>query len=132
MKSSDGSAKCDLVFGGEPATAYGVVFEIDPGELPILDRYEDAGSCYDRGSITVLAGNRSLEVLTYLAASIDDDLAPYDWYRNWVVAGAREHELPEDYVREQLDVPAVPDPSAARGDRERNALLEALRATGPR
>jgi hypothetical protein len=131
-KSKDGSAKCDLVFVGEPVTAYGVVFDIDPLELPILDRCEGAGSGYDQGSIRVLVGDRSLEALTYLASSIDDDLAPYDWYRNWVVAGAREHGLPDDYIREQLDVSAVPDPNAERDHRECTLLLEALRAAEPR
>ena len=28
----------------------------------------------------------------------DPSLTPYDWYKAFVLAGAREHGLPQDYV----------------------------------
>ena len=33
-------------------------------------------------------------------ARIDAALRPFDWYKDYVVRGAREHGLPADYIRE--------------------------------
>ena len=125
-RSVDGSAKCDLVLVGEPAMAYGVLFDIDPHQQAILDRFEGVGGGYHPTSVAVLVQGRSLEALTYIAddTHVVEGLPPYDWYRDLVVAGAREHGLPDIYIGEQLDVAAVPDPDAARERREREALDE--------
>ncbi len=122
----DLSAKCDLVLVGGPATAYGVLFDIDPEQQTILDQFESVGYGYHPASVTALVHGRALEALTYLAddTHLVDGLLPYDWYRDLVVAGAREHGLPDAYIDEQLDVPALPDLDAARSRREREALDE--------
>jgi hypothetical protein len=120
----DLSAKCDLVFVGGDATAFGVIFAIDPAEQAVLDRFENVGAGYHRTSITVLVDDRPLEALTYLAddTHVVEGLRPYDWYRDLVVAGAREHGLPGSYIDAHLDVPASPDPDGERSRREREAL----------
>jgi gamma-glutamylcyclotransferase len=124
--SVDGSAKCDLVHAGGSAAAFGVLYDIDDEQQAILDRFEGVGDGYHRASVTVLVDGRPQEALTYLAddTHLVEALAPYDWYRDLVVAGAREHGLPGAYIGEQLDVPAAPDPDAARDRREREALGE--------
>ena len=44
---------------------------------------------------------RTLEVQIYLALAPGDvALAPFDWYRDHCLAGAREHALPEHVVDE--------------------------------
>jgi hypothetical protein len=125
-RSVDLSAKCDLVLVGGAATAYGVLFDIDAEQQTILDRFESVGDGYHPASVTALVRGRALEALTYLAddTHLVEGLLPYDWYRDLVVAGAREHGLPDAYIAEQLDVPALPDPDAARSRREREALGE--------
>jgi hypothetical protein len=127
--SVDGSAKCDLVHVGEPSTAYGVVYDIEPEQQAILDCFEGVGGGYHLASVTVQVQGRLLDVLTYLAddTHLVAGLLPYDWYRDLVVAGARQHGLPDAYVGEQLDVPASPDPDATRSRREREALDEGRR-----
>ena len=53
---------------------------------------------------------------------IDDRLLPYRWYLAFVVAGAREHGLPESYVRTIAGVEARTDPSRERRRRNRRIL----------
>ena len=31
--------------------------------------------------------------------AIDDSLRPYTWYKDFVVDGAKEHDLPEAYIK---------------------------------
>jgi hypothetical protein len=122
--SVDGSAKCDLVRVGGGAVAYGVVFEVDPGDMAGLDRAERAGYGYHRAELTAEVEGGQVQVAAYLAdeSHVVRGPAPYDWYRDLVVAGAREHGLPEAYVRAQLDVAAVADPDAGRARHERAVL----------
>ena len=122
--SVDGSAKCDLVRVAESSMAYGVLYDIEPVQRKILDRYEGVGAGYHPVFVTVETHGRLLEALTYLAddTHLVDGLLPYDWYRDLVVAGAREHGLPDAYVEEQLEVSALPDPDATRSRRGREAL----------
>jgi gamma-glutamylcyclotransferase len=81
----------------------GVVFELDDVELSQLDRFEGAGKGYDRVErfrVRTDDETGKLEAFTYIARDsfLDPDLKPYDWYLRLVVAGAREHALPEEYV----------------------------------
>ncbi len=62
-----------------------------------------------------------MNVVLYSATSTDSALKPYTWYRELVVAGAREHGLPHEYVQSLQVAAAVEDP-----DRERHAHNMAL------
>jgi len=42
-------------------------------------------------------------------ALLDDSLRPYDWYKALVLAGAREHKLPEEYIQQIENVHVVQD-----------------------
>ena len=101
-RSTDRSGKCDAWFTGEPTDiVWGVVFEISPGERPRLDAYEGIGRGYVEKMATVIdaAGNRH-PVFLYAAqdSHIDPELRPYSWYKRFVVEGARQHHLPENYI----------------------------------
>ena len=123
-RSQDGSGKCNLVRSKESgATVHGVVFEIDPSEKQQLDEVEGLG--YRCEDLKVRIGAEVLTVYTYLAEArfLDDSLLPYGWYRDLVVAGAREHGLPEDYVEKLLAVQVRTDPNTKR-DAENRRLLD--------
>lgn len=62
--------------------------------------------------------------MTYMAGDryIDPACLPFDWYRDLVVAGAREHGLPPTYVEELALTPAAPDPDATRAGPARRLL----------
>ena len=57
----------------------------------------------------------------YVATNKQPGLQPYDWYKQHVVVGAREANLPEDYVRKIEAVIAVNGPDLTRTERELRA-----------
>jgi gamma-glutamylcyclotransferase len=51
--------------------------------------------------------------------SIDNTLSPYSWYKRFVVEGARQHNLPADYIARIEAIRAIEDPDARRDTRNR-------------
>ena len=115
--SRDGSAKCDLE-PFEPQTVWGVIYCLDADERQYLDQAEGEG--YRAVDVTVAAREGFIDVLTYRAKPdwLIDGL-PYDWYRDLVVAGAREHDLPEPYTAGIGAMDAATDPDSERAKRKR-------------
>lgn len=89
--------------------------EIDPADKEILDKYEDYGKGYlDKVVDIELETGQILKVLTYYAIKIDSELKPYSWYLDFVLAGAREHGLPEYYIQNLEQIKSIPDPVVDR------------------
>lgn len=127
-RSKDGSGKCDIVpSDAADACVFGVLYEIAAHEKTELDRAEGLGAGYEEVEIEVLRGNRRVTAKAYKATATDSTLRPYTWYRALVIAGAKEHELPDPYVAGLESVPADEDENRARHD-ERIALIEGVRA----
>lgn len=128
----DGSAKCDIVeTSNENDTVWGVVFEIDPGEKPGLDRAEGLGNGYEEKAVELTApsGNR-VRAFTYYATEIDESLVPYTWYTEHVLTGARENRLPADYIASIEQVESIQDPDRERHARELSIYRRARAADG--
>ena len=108
----DGSAKCDLArrLGKD---AYGVVYDISMDDKERLDRIEGVGQGY-RVEQLVLPRFGSVAVYLADAAYIDAQLKPYDWYRAFVLSGARFHGFPAAYIEEIKATPFRIDPDSAR------------------
>jgi hypothetical protein len=49
---------------------------------------------------------------------VHPSVRPYDWYREYVLRGARYHGLPSACLRRIESVTAIPDPDPERGPRE--------------
>lgn len=126
-RSSDESGKCDIpTTENNSDVVHGVLFDVPDGQRSDLDKAEGVGHGYEAGPIKVLDSTSSLVPATaYFATAnaIDPELIPYDWYHCLVVAGARQHRLPDDYVSSVVAVRSVPDPKP-----ERKTRLEALQA----
>jgi hypothetical protein len=95
-----------------------------------LDKAEGAGKGYDRINdfqVHVDDSPKPLSVVTYVAdpAFIDPNLKPYDWYWKLIVAGARQHELPPQYMEAIEAMPSIIDPKP-----DRRSRLEALKLLG--
>ena len=124
-QSSDGSAKGNAFHTGNPEDAvYGVLFHIDGREKAALDMAEAVGKGYAELAVTVSdgAGNRH-EAFMYVAehSAVDDQLFPYTWYKRFVVEGARQHALPDDYLSQIEAMTDIEDPDRNRA--RRNAVI---------
>jgi len=128
-RSKDGSAKCNAFRTAEPTDAViAAVYEIPTNEKPALDDAEGLGSGYHEEIVRVLsAKGEEVVVCTYIADAsfIDDILQPYSWYKDFVLAGAEEHQLPPEYVESRIRaVQAIRDPDPQR-EQARRAEIKA-------
>lgn len=115
-RSVDGSGKCDIVAASTPeARVLGVLYEIASQEKPALDRAEGLGNGYGEIEVEVISEGSPVRAKAYQATTTQQDLKPYSWYRELVVAGAKEHGLPAAYIA-QLEMA----PAKADQDRERH------------
>lgn len=122
-RSKDGSGKCSIEeTGRREEFVWGVLYALDREDKKKLDEFEGLGRGYGERIVTVLAGGGSLRVWAYYATSIDMNVRPYDWYRDLVVAGAREHGFPPEYIESLEAVPTIKDPDGKRAARERQLL----------
>ncbi|WP_180899321.1 gamma-glutamylcyclotransferase family protein [Martelella soudanensis] len=120
----EGSGKATIVERAA-SRVFGVVFTLDPRELDLLDAFEGKGKGYDRidnCALRLLKNDATVSACTYKAppAFCDPALIPFDWYHALVIAGARQHGLPEDYVARLAAAPRRAD-----SDRFRPTALEA-------
>ena len=111
----DGSGKCSLVVGG--SGVYVAIFDIANAEQEILDGIEGVGQGYEHHVIDVDGFGGCL---TYIATpdAIDDSLLPMDWYREYVLRGARYHDFPDHYVANLENHRTVRDHDEARALKE--------------
>lgn len=121
----DGSGKCDVVGrDGDRAQVFGVAFRMTAGDKEGLDAAEGLGRGYGVRTVRVEREGRRVAAFTYVAdaSAIDSTLLPFTWYKELVLAGAREHGLPLEYVRQLEAVKAVADPDSER-DRHARTIL---------
>jgi gamma-glutamylcyclotransferase len=122
-RSRDRSGKCSVTETGVPKhRVWGVVYQMSGEDKASLDRAEGLGQGYGERVVNVLTRTGKGTAVIYYATSIDPGIRPYDWYRDLVVAGAREHGLPENYVLALEAVSAVKDPDPTREERNRRLL----------
>lgn len=124
-RGSDGSAKANLrAAPGSGAEAWGALFELDPKQYAILDRFEGAGRGYDSFWMDVIVDGTERAAVTYLTPSHwrAETARPWTWYRDLVVAGARFHAFPEDVIQSIKRIDARQDPDAARAARHQDLL----------
>ncbi|HEX9654104.1 MAG TPA: gamma-glutamylcyclotransferase family protein [bacterium] len=126
----DGSGKCNAqATDNLDDVVYGVVYHIADRDTSVLDEKEDVprgGYSRKQVDIVMLDDYSESPVDCYFANPkfIDDNLLPFEWYKALVIAGALEHDLPEEYVRLLREYPSIED-----SDRERSQ--NALHLLGP-
>ena len=94
----DGSGKCGI----EPCTrgshVLGVLYRMHVEEKPILDHIEGVGHGYQDHPVEVHTDQGPLQAFTYYPTVLNCELPPFDWYREFVLQGARENGFPESYI----------------------------------
>ena len=127
-KGADGSAKCDIEHTRSRHDAvHGVIFQVRYDEMLTLDYFEGLGNGYEKKSVTVhLPDGRTQIATTYYATRIDASLQPYHWYKEHVLRGAREHELPHEHIAAIKAVVSIPDPDERKHMEELSVYSEIM------
>ena len=102
---SDGSCKANIevAVGDE---VWGVVFRIQRHLLPRLDRFEGG---YERRTVEVELGEIELRCETYVSDRVlRPEAEVFDWYKQHMLVGAREHDLPALWLAKLEALPTRP------------------------
>lgn len=96
---ADGSGKCDIHASNEPAhVVHGVLYHLHEHEKPALDRAEGLGRGYEIKQVEVATASGRARAFSYFATRTNSGLRPFHWYKQLVLAGARENGLPLAYI----------------------------------
>jgi len=126
-RSSDRSSKCDAFPTGlDTDITWGVLFSIDESEKVLLDAAEGLGKGYDEHIVMIQTHVGIVQAYAYLATDIDENLRPYDWYKEYVLVGARQHALPVAYVNLLHRIEAQSDPDRLRSNRHWTFIRSAI------
>ena len=110
-RSKDESGKCTIQRG--VSGVHFAVYAMSADDKILLDEIEGLGNGYDGIELDTPEVGRCF---SYIAQRdfIDDTLQPYTWYRALVLAGAKFHGFPDDYVRRLEATSAIRDPDLKR------------------
>mgnify|MGYP001545987034 FL=1 len=110
-RGQDQSAKCGITDCGQGLHV--AVYEVEAADRKVLDSIEGVGKGYDVDELSVPGFGRCF---TYVASHthIDEWLHPFDWYREMVLLGCRQHAFPEPYCEQIAALPVIEDPDQAR------------------
>lgn len=99
----DGSAKANIR-PAEDGEVWGVVYRLPVAALPELDRIEGG---YQRRLVEVVdRTGRPLSCHTYFSSRLTDDSTVFDWYKDHILHGANEHDLPPSWRKMLEALPA--------------------------
>jgi cation transport regulator ChaC len=121
---NDKSGKANIVFTNNiDDKVFGVIFDIDQSEKEKLD-IDEGG--YAPVSLEIETSDReTLTAFLYIAKKNVEELNPYDWYKEFIIRGAKLYRLPEKYVKNTLEMvcQAIPDVKEERS-REKWMFIE--------
>lgn len=126
--SNDGSAKCNLIKTNTNSDrVYAALYEMDYEQKHILDRFEGKGKGYRDCPVDIHHQGHKVTCFMYLAETshINDQLQPYHWYKNLVLAGAQHLGFPAAYVAQIKAVESKQDNNIQRL-RNMQTLLEKM------
>jgi gamma-glutamylcyclotransferase len=102
-KGKDGSGKANLT-DSPGDTTWGVLYEVTAFDLKELDRMEVG---YDRVPVEISTSEGvAMKAETYISTVLTDDPVAYDWYKELMLSGAKEHGLPKGYINYLEQLPA--------------------------
>lgn len=117
-KSADQSAKGNIIrTGNEEDVVWGVIWTIDEQDKLTLDLAEGLGQGYIEETLSFLdSENGTHEAQVYIAdnSAIADGLHPYDWYKEYIISGAVENNLAQDYIEKLKLIDFIEDTNEER------------------
>lgn len=122
----DGSGKCNAFYTGEEDNLiYGAIYKINPRHKKYLDEAEGLGNGYEIKQVRItIQHEQVITAFTYFATRIAWDVKPFHWYKEHVLAGAREHCLPQNYINLINDIESLKDSNRERTDKELSIYAE--------
>ena len=125
LSKKDCSGKADAYKTENDAdVVWGVVFSIDEREEKKLNNAEGLGHGYNKSIVEVVDREDTVHQAKIYKADedvINPNLRPYSWYKRFVIEGARQHNLPEEYINQINQFQATEDPDRSR-DAENRAI----------
>ena len=119
----DRSGKCDaFATGNHLDRVHGVLYELSLADKPALDAAEGLGAGYDEKLVDIHTQSGVVPAHLYYATRIDPGMVAFNWYKAFVVAGARQHGLPAGYIATLMSAPAAIDPDPDRTLRNESLL----------
>ena len=122
---TDGSAKCDAFYTGKTQdTIHGCLYHLNERDKTTLDHIEGVGQGYEHKHLEVFTEAGTVPAFTYVVHPnyINEDLQPFEWYKNFVLAGAKQNKFPASYAAEIGRVMAMRDHNATRAEKNRSIL----------
>ena len=117
----DGSGKAGIEAVDSDEFVLGVLYRMSASDKSALDRIEGRGHGYLDQEVTVHSEGGPVDCFTYYPTLYEQSMPPWDWYKRYVLEGARQNRFPESYIDMIEQVEAWPDPDHAR--RAANLLL---------
>ena len=107
----DHTGKCDAYYTGIATDrVWGSVYRFSEDQIAAMDELEGPG--YRRAAVEATMDGRVVEADLYLAEpeAVNPDLPLLESYKTCVLAGARELDLPREYIGAIEALPSIPDP----------------------
>ena len=100
----DGSGKANLI-DHQDKKAYGVIYRVNEADMIKLDRFEVG---YERKTLDVQSDNNGyVNVISYLANNLNYFINPNKGYLDYIVKGAEEHGLKQNYIDSLKTIPTL-------------------------
>lgn len=126
---NDISGKCNIIPVKDPASeVYGVLYQLTDLERCVLDKEQSLGHRSQAINLRVFpvegASTEGEFAFTYVCEkdNVFEDLVPYSWYKEMIIEGAKEHNLPEDYICFLQQIASMQDPNIHRATKVKRYL----------
>jgi gamma-glutamylcyclotransferase len=121
-RGQDMSAKCNIIQTGKTAdVVYGAIYEMLVSERHVLDKVEGLNNGYCLAHLDI-AGQGTAFFYVAEKEYIDNDLLPFGWYKEFVIAGCQFHAFPDAYLAQIGFINVIPDLNEARYQQQMEIL----------
>jgi gamma-glutamylcyclotransferase len=90
-----------------------VVYDLALESKNLLDEIEGVGKGYESVMYDI-AGYGECFAYVAQAPYIDNNIAPYEWYKQLVLEGCRFHSFPTEYIKMVESFDSIPDQNQLR------------------
>ncbi|HEX5081871.1 MAG TPA: gamma-glutamylcyclotransferase family protein, partial [Blastocatellia bacterium] len=102
-KEARNGKACANIIPSKGDRVWGAVYLCDSDAIKELDGWEGYPKHYDRKWVEVIADDgKVFKAIAYVAVKVIPETRPSDDYLKRILDGAKEHELPKEYI-EQIE-----------------------------